>query len=139
RQSLPKPSPHLPAIPGALGEHAQYAARWLQRSPSEISGTMRKHQLKLADRQCRMSEISLRVQKAVVMLCTALYAARQEDEIVREAAAVICSDLRRELECRRATDRDFRRVTKLGEAIADGQFRSIAGLEPDEILMPYEP
>jgi len=139
RQSLPKPSPQLPAIPGALGEHAQYAARWLQRSPSEISGTMRKHQLKLADRQCRMSEISLRVQKAVVMLCTALYAARQEDEIVREAAAVICSDLRRELECRRATDRDFRRVTKLGEAIADGQFRSIAGLEPDEILMPYEP
>jgi len=139
RQSLPKPSPRLPSLPAALNDHAQFAAKWLQRSPSEISGTMRKHQLKLADRQCRMSEISLRVQKAVVILCTALYAARQDDEIVREAAAVICGDLRRELECRRATDRDFRRVTKLGEAISEGKFRSIAGLEPDEILMPYQP
>jgi hypothetical protein len=29
-------------------------------------------------------------------------------------------------------------VTGLGAAIADGQFRSIAGVEAEEILMPYE-
>ena len=58
---------------------------------------MRKHQLKLADRQCRMSELSARVQKLVVMLGTSLYAAKQNDEVVRAAADVICQDLTREL------------------------------------------
>jgi hypothetical protein len=29
-------------------------------------------------------------------------------------------------------------VTELGAAIADGEFRSIAGVEADAILMPYE-
>jgi hypothetical protein len=28
-------------------------------------------------------------------------------------------------------------VTSLGASIAEGNFRSIAGLQPDEILMPY--
>ena len=30
--------------------------------PAKLSGTMRKHQLKLADRQLRMSELSARIQ-----------------------------------------------------------------------------
>ncbi len=138
KQKMPKAKASLPSMPSSLAEHAQFAAHWLQHSPAEISGAMRKHQLKLADRQCRMSEISHRVQNAVVMLATALYAARQTDEVVQEAAAVLCGDLRRELESRRPTDREFRRVTQLGEAIADGKFQSIAGVHPDEILMPYE-
>ena len=99
---------------------------------------MRKHQLKLADRQCRMSEMSSRVQKLVVMLCTALYGADQQDEIVRAAADVLCQDLRRELTGERPTDRYYRQVTQLGELIVDGGFRSIASLQADEILMPYE-
>ena len=49
----------------------------LQRLPVEIDGTMRKHQLALADRQCRMSDLSQRMQDAVVMLATSLYAAGQ--------------------------------------------------------------
>ena len=99
---------------------------------------MRKHQLKLVDRQCRMSELSSRVQKLIVMLCTALYAARQDDELVKEAADVMCQELTRELTGRRPSDRYFRQVTSLGQAIADGGFKSVAGLEPDEILMPYD-
>ena len=106
--------------------------------PLEISGTMRKHQLKLADRQCRMAELSSRVQKLVVMLCTSLYAAQQNDEVVRAAADVLCQDLTRELTGERPSDRYFRAVTTLGEQIADGGFTSIAGLKPDEILMRYE-
>ena len=35
-------------------------------------------------------------------------------------------------------DRYFRAVTCLGEQIAAGNFPSIAGLHPDEILMPYD-
>jgi hypothetical protein len=128
----------LPEMPTALREHAAFAAQRLQGSAKEISGTMRKHQLKLADRQCRMSEVSARVQSLVIILCTSLYAARQTDEVVREAAEVLCSDLRRALSGRRPSDRELRQVTRLGETIADGGFKSIAGLEPDEILMRYE-
>jgi len=131
------PNPPWPPMPTKLRKHAQWAARWLQRSPREISGAMRKHQLKLADRQCRIAEISQRVQNAVVILCTSLYAARQDDELVRDAADVLCQDLRRDLTGNRPSDRYFRAVTQLGEAIANGEFKSIAGLEPDKILMSY--
>ncbi len=53
-----KSRPDWPALPSALREHADFAAHWLQSSPLEISGVMRKHQLRLADRQCRMAELS---------------------------------------------------------------------------------
>jgi hypothetical protein len=129
----------LGPMPEELREHAIYAIRGLQSMPLEISALMRKHQLKLADRQCRMSELSGRVQKLVVMLCTSLYAARQNDETVRMAASVLCHDLERELSGRRPTDRYFRAVSELGSRVASGGFSAIAGLHPDEILMKYEP
>ncbi len=134
---VPASSPELPDMPPALKEHAQFATHRLQRSALEISGAMRKHQLSLADRQCRMSELSLRVQDTVTMLCTSLYAARQSDEVVRAAADVLCQDLARKLTGNRPTDRYFRAAGKLGEAIAEGGFKSNAGLAPDHILMPY--
>lgn len=133
----PRRSPTLPPMPEALRKHAHFAAEMLQTMPLEISGTMRKHQLKLADRQCRMSELSLRVQRLIVILCTSLYAARQEDEIVRAAADVACQDLTRELTGKRPSDRYYRTVTQLGEAIAEGGFKSLAGIDADEIMMPY--
>jgi alkylation response protein AidB-like acyl-CoA dehydrogenase len=134
----PKPSPALPPMPKDLGEHAAFAAEELQRRPTEISGVMRKHQLKLVDRQCRMSELSSRVQSLVVILCTSLYAARQDDEVVRAAADIVCRDLRRQLTGKRPTDRYFRATTSLGETIVDGGFTSVEGLAPDEIMMRYE-
>lgn len=135
---VPKPRPQLPRMPRGLHKHAEFAAAGLQNSPLEISGMMRKHQLRLADRQCRMSELSSRIQKLVIMLCTALYGARQDDEVVQSAAEVLCDDLSRELTGRRPSDRQLRRATALGATIADGGFTSIADLKPDEILMRYE-
>jgi alkylation response protein AidB-like acyl-CoA dehydrogenase len=132
----PKP-PAFPSLPPALKKHAEFAAGFLQRTPMEISGTMRKFQLALADRQCRMAEISGRVQDAIIMLCTSLYAARQQDELVQEAADCLCQDLTRKLVGGRPTDRYFKAITKLGAAIAEGRFTPIAGLEGGEILMPY--
>ncbi|OYV85789.1 MAG: hypothetical protein B7Z73_12885 [Planctomycetia bacterium 21-64-5] len=129
--------PTLPPMPPALREHAEFAADWLLRSPLEISGTMRKYQLALADRQCRMAEVSQRVQDAIVILCTSLYAARKNDEVVRAAADVICRDLRRKLTGSRPSDRDLRAVTRLGEQVVEGRFKSIEGLPTGEILMPY--
>jgi alkylation response protein AidB-like acyl-CoA dehydrogenase len=130
-------SPDFSSLPAPLREHAEFAAEGLQRSPLEISGTMRKHQLKLADRQCRMAELSGRIQRLVVMLCTALHAARQDDEVIRDAADILCQDLRRELTGARTSDRYYRAVTKLGATVAEGGFKSVAGFQPDEILMPY--
>jgi hypothetical protein len=46
--------------------------------------------------------------------------------------------LRQKLLGRRPSNYYFRQVTGLGAAIAEGQFRSIAGVEADEILMSYE-
>ncbi len=128
----------LPAhLPAELKAHVDFAANRLNHSPLVIDGVMRKHQLALADRQCRMAYLSQQIQDAVTILCTSLYAARSNDEVVRTAADVLCQDLTRKLTGREPTDRYFRTVTKLGEKIADGGFQSIAGLKPDEILMPY--
>ena len=70
-------TPLLPQMPNELRTHAEFATDWLQRSPLVIDGVMRKHQLALADRQCRMAYLSQQIQDAVTILCTSLYAARQ--------------------------------------------------------------
>ena len=129
--------PPLPGMPANLAAHARFAIDGLQHSRMEISANMRKHQLKLADRQCRMSELSSRVQDMVVMLTTSLWAGRQDSEVVRAAADILCQDLTRKLTGRRPTDRYFRAVTKLGETVESGGFEAIAGVQAAEILMRY--
>jgi alkylation response protein AidB-like acyl-CoA dehydrogenase len=133
-----KPRPQLPEMPSQLRPHEDFAIAWLQRSALAIDGVMRKHQLALADRQCRMAYLSQQIQDAVTILCTSLYAARSTDEVIRAAADVLCHDLTRKLTGQSPSDRYFRAATRLGETIADGGFQSIAGLKPDEILMPYQ-
>ncbi len=98
---------------------------------------MFKHQLRLADRQCRMAELSQRIQDHVVMLASSLWAGRQSNEIVHAAAGVLCADLNRRLTGRRPSDSELRAVTKLGDAVASGAFEAIAGIDAGEILMPY--
>lgn len=132
-----KSRPTLPPLPAPLGAHAEFALDNLRRSPLEISGTMRKHQLKLADRQCRMAELSLRVQTMVTILVTSLYAGRQSDELVRSAADILCRDLTRALVCERPSDSYFRAATQLGRQIAEHGFDDISRIQPADILMPY--
>lgn len=134
----PRGSVALPTMPGHLGDHARFAIRALNHAALEISGVMRKHQLALADRQCRMAEVSARVQDAIVILCTSLYAARNPDPIVQTAGDVICRDLIRRLIGARPSDRYFRSVTTLGKEIADGGWRSFVDFEAEEIMMRYD-
>ncbi len=133
----PRSWSQLPAMPESLKQHAMFAIDQLQKSSKQISGAMRKHQLKLADRQCRMSELSTRVQSMVVMLCTSLYAAKQQDQVVVDAADVLCQQITLDLTGRRPPDRFYRDITRLGETITDGGFTSLAGIQSDEILMNY--
>ena len=76
KAELQSSSQHFPRCRRSCATHAEFAAGWLQRSPLVIDGVMRKHQLALADRQCRMSDLSQQIQDAVTILCTSLYAAR---------------------------------------------------------------
>jgi hypothetical protein len=99
---------------------------------------MSKFQLALADRQCRMAELSQRCQDLITMLCTALYGARQEDEMVRDSADVMCQSLTQRYTGRRPANSYYRQVTELGAAIADGAYQPLAGVESGEILMPYK-
>jgi alkylation response protein AidB-like acyl-CoA dehydrogenase len=131
-------APQLPEMPKELAEHAEFACERLQRMALEISNTMSRFQLTLADRQCRMAELSQRCQDLITMLATSMYAGRHEDVMVRDAGDVLCQNLRQKLLGRRPSNQYFRRVTDLGAGIADGEFTSIAGLEPDQILMRYE-
>jgi alkylation response protein AidB-like acyl-CoA dehydrogenase len=130
--------PELPSLPREHRAHAEFAADNLRKMAREISGTMRKHQLKLADRQCRMSELSARVQSFVLMLCTSLYAGRQENELLRRAGDGLCRYLTRSLTGTRVSDRDLRDLTELGAAIADGHGDLTKGVEAPPILMPYK-
>ncbi len=133
----PTKRPTLPSMPSKLKDHASWACAQLQKSPMEIDGAMRKHQLKLADRQCRMAELSLRIQSMIVMLATATYAAKSDDELVQKAAEAHCTSIKNELLGKRPSDRDYRTVTKLGAEIAAGGFKSLAGVHAEEIMMRY--
>ena len=135
---LPTAKSQLPSMPIELQSHAAFACTMMQKMALEISSTMSKFQLTLADRQCRMAELSARCQDLIVILCTALYGARQSDEIVRASADVLCQELIQNYTGTRASNSYFRQVTELGGAIANGNFHSIVGLSPDEILMPYD-
>jgi alkylation response protein AidB-like acyl-CoA dehydrogenase len=132
-----RPAPEWPRMPDALRAHAAFASEMLAKSRLEISATMTKHQLKLADRQCRIAELSQRIQDMVVILAASLWASRQENDLVREAADLLCQDLTNKLTGRRPSDRYFRQASKLGEAIAAGGYPEIAGVATEGILMPY--
>jgi len=128
----------LPSMPVRLKEHAEFAVERLQHMPLTISRTMSRYQLALADRQCRMAALSSQVQDMLTILCTSLYASTSAEEVVHDAANVACQELTNRITGRLPGDRYFRDVTRLGEAIAEGGFESIAGLDAGAILMPYE-
>jgi alkylation response protein AidB-like acyl-CoA dehydrogenase len=128
----------LPSLPPQLAEHAQFAAHALQRCRLEIDDVMRKHQLRLADRQCAMAALSARIQSLVFMFTTSMWAGHQADEVVRTAADVLCRDLKQSHTGERPSNAYYRTVTQLGEMVADGGFKAIAGVDAGEILMPYE-
>jgi alkylation response protein AidB-like acyl-CoA dehydrogenase len=121
-----------------LADHVAFALDMFQRQPRALSGAMRKHQLKLADRQCRMAELSQRVQDTVIILVTALWGHRQNEEGPVAAADMLCQDLRRKLTGERPTDRYFRDASQLADNIIGGGFEVLAGVPQAEILMKYE-
>ena len=130
--------PESLSLKGRFAEHVQFAQDRLGRFALEISGTMRKHQLKLADRQCRMTELSQRVQDSVVILVSALWGNAQGEHTRADAADILCQDLRRKLTGERPSDRYFRDCAQLADRIISGELEDLENVPRAEILMPYE-
>jgi hypothetical protein len=70
----PSPSVDITHLPSKLVPHAKFAIKNLQKSRLEISELMRTYQLKLADRQCRMSILSRNLQHLITILVTVWHA-----------------------------------------------------------------
>ncbi|MEO1495869.1 MAG: acyl-CoA dehydrogenase family protein [Planctomycetota bacterium] len=122
--------------------HVEYAAKALPRMALEIDAAMQKHQLRLADRQCRMADLSQRAQDLITMLVVAQYAAEHADPIVRDAGDLLCEKLRQKLTGARPRDRYYKRITDLGRRIADGEANgagslNLANVGGGEILQKY--
>ena len=128
----------VPGMAPNLAEHMAFALESFGKHRLELSTTMRKHQLQLPDRQCRIADVSQRVQDTVVLLVTALWAHRQKNEVLVAAADLLCQDLRRKLTGERPSDRYLRQVSEVAEMIVGGGFEELAGVPAGEFLMPYE-
>ena len=135
---VPRDRHTLTGIDPRLSDHIQFALDQFQRFPKEISGAMVKHQLKLADRQCRMAELSQRIQDNVILLVTALYAHQRRNEVTTAAADILCHDLRRKLTGKRPEDGYFRACATLADAILGGGYEAIAGIAAEEVMMKYD-
>jgi hypothetical protein len=138
RKFVPRDTQTIVGMDARLADHVQFALDQFGRSAEEVSGAMVKYQLKLADRQCRMSELSQRVQDTVTILVTALWAHQRKHEPAIAAADILCQDLRRKLTGERPSDKYFRDAAKLAEVILEGGFELIAGAPQQEILMKYD-
>jgi acyl-CoA dehydrogenase len=127
----------VPGMDARLAQHVAFAQDTCQRHAKEVSAAMSKYQLKLADRQCRMAELSQRVQDAVVILVTAMWAHGKQKETFTAAADVLCQDLRRKLTGERPTDAYFRAVDRLADLVIGGGFADLSEVQAEEILMRY--
>jgi alkylation response protein AidB-like acyl-CoA dehydrogenase len=132
------------SIPGGfrvhqkMRAHVEFALHELAESPIELSHAMVTHQLRLADRQCRIADMSQRVQDLITIIVTALYAQQLDDEVMLDAADILCQDLQRKLTGERPSDRYFKDCRKLAEKIEEGGMSSINNLRSAEIMFKYD-
>jgi alkylation response protein AidB-like acyl-CoA dehydrogenase len=127
----------VPGLNPKLAEHLQFAQDMCQRLAVELSNAMKKHQLKLADRQCRIAELSQRVQDTIVMIVTLLWAHQKKTEIAIGSADILCQDMTRKLTGARPADAYFRAVSELAEKIIAGGSEDLDGVRREDIMMRY--
>ena len=114
--------------------HSNFAIKGLQKSAWEISGLMRKYQLGLADKQCRMSIVSRKIQNLITMMVTVCYAYAKADYMSAFIADVSCENIKNKITGKHPTDLQIKKSVRLGEAIASKR----GGRGYDSILMKYD-
>ena len=134
----------MDGLPLTLQAYAAFAAKNLQGTGKELSSLMRKYQLKLGDRQCRISLLSRKIQHLVTIIVTCTYASIFENDIVIRTAEVSCDNLYNNIIGRHPTDQQIKRSVLLGKEISEREYYiSSQGItrrrevNSDSILMRY--
>ena len=117
--------------PSDISDDVAFAATTIQGMGSELSSLMRRHQLKLADKQCRISLLSKKIQNLITMIVTSTYAFTVDDDLTFKICKVSCDNLSNSIKGSLPTDDQIRRSVRLGKELSnrDGAF--------DSILMKY--
>ena len=122
-------------LPSKLVPHAQFAIKNLQKSRLEISQLMRRYQLKLADRQCRMSILSRNLQHLITMLVTVGYTSSNYDHVTAAIADVACENLKNKVLGCHPSDEQIKKSVKLGTQLSSQQWGDRTDIRT--ILMRY--
>jgi alkylation response protein AidB-like acyl-CoA dehydrogenase len=134
----PKFSPNLSdSMNPALKDHVEFAVKGLHTSPFELTHSMVKHQLKLTDRQCRIADMSERIQWMIIMLVTALWADKDGDPIKQMSADVLCQTIRYKLTGKRPTDGYYRQLCKVADEIIEKGYPGMSETAQSPIMFPY--
>lgn len=131
-------SQNIKGLNPKLSKHAKFVLKSFRKLMRETHFAMLTHQLKLADRQQRMIELSGDVQKTVVILAVCMHASELGDEATVLAADVLSRELSRQIKGGRASDADFRVNVKLAKLVADGKFKQIEAAADSPILRSYQ-
>ena len=128
----------VPGMNKRLQAHVNFAMDTFAKLSVELSKSMVKHQLKLADRQCRIAHMSMRCQDTLILLVTAMYAHQMNDEVTTLAADILCQDLRRKLTGEQPSDEYFKACAKLAEKVVDGKMKQLDGVPETTVLRSYK-
>jgi alkylation response protein AidB-like acyl-CoA dehydrogenase len=133
----PSDKQEVAGLSPAMQDHLDFALDMLGEAPFELSNNMVKHQLKLADRQCRIADMSERIQNVIIMLVSLLWAKQQGNAVIEASVDILCQDLRRKLTGERPSDSYFRQTSKLADLIMTEGYPGMAQVETAEILFSY--
>ncbi len=133
----PADTQRVSGLSPALQEHLDFALSILGEAPFELTHNMIKHQLKLADRQCRIADLSQRIQDVIVILVTVLWAHKDGNKVVQAATDILCQDLRRKLAGDKPTDRYFRQLGQVADLIMEEGYPGMSQVDPASILFSY--
>ena len=122
-----------------LQRHAKFARKNFASLNKVFYRNMLLNGVALADMQDLMvDELSMTIQKTVVIAVTCLHATEKGDEATLAAADVLCTDLTRELTRGKKTAKDRRAARKLAQMVLDGKFTQLLTTAKTEILRPYK-
>ncbi len=134
----PKFSPQLPdSMNAKLRDHVLFAVDQLHDAPFELTHAMIKHQLKLTDRQCRIADMSERIQWMIIMLVTALWAHQDGDPIKQASADIFCQTMKLKLTGERPSDNYYRQMCKLADQIIEKGYPGMNEVAQHQILFQY--
>jgi alkylation response protein AidB-like acyl-CoA dehydrogenase len=125
------------SLPANLRGHAAFALKQFKKLARQIAKAMLQYKFKLADRQMRMNELSMDVQRVVTMLAVCYHARSNNDEATVLAADILCRDLKRDISGGRKDDNYFATCSRLAKLVSAGKFKQLENVAESEIRRQY--